>query len=138
MFNKNYWIRRFDEQREVKGYLTSGSRDFAASLHIHPLGTDSIQALPEGLRHLKRLEGHGEIELFTANEEANRKGDLLYYHGDWYECINCQLWHTTLLSHYNYQFVIVPVDSGGTIDLHAPNGEPVNKTEGEGDKNETA
>ena len=56
LFNKNYWIRRFGVQREVKGYLTSGHEDFVASLNVHPLGTDAIQALPEGERKLKRLE----------------------------------------------------------------------------------
>ena len=125
LFNKNYWIRRFGHQRIVKGYLVSGYEDIAASLHVHPLGTDSIQALPEGLRHTKRLEGHGEIQLNTADETTNTKGDLLYYHGDWYECISCQLWNHTLLSHYNYQFVLVSNDSAGTTDLEPPVGDPI-------------
>lgn len=120
LFNKNYCIRRFEEQKEVKGYLTSGRKDFVASLNVHPVGTDTIQALPEGLRHLKRLEAHGEVELVVANEETNRKGDLLYYHGDWYECVNSQMWDHTLLSHYNYQFVLVPTDTGRSIDLDPP------------------
>lgn len=122
LFNKNYWIRRFDEQKEVRGYLTSGYHDFTASLHIHPLSTDQQQALPEGERKIKRLEGHGEIELIVANQDANRKGDLLYYHGDWYECVNSQLHDHTILSHYNYQFTPVPRDAARTPDIENPPG----------------
>lgn len=125
LFNKNYWIRRFGVQREVKGYLTSGREDFVASLNVHPLGTDAIQALPEGERKLKRLEGHGEVALLVGDEESGRKGDLLYYHGNWYECVSSQVWDHTILSHYNYQFVLVPADAGGTTDLKAPVGDPV-------------
>ena len=125
LFNKNYWIRRFGVQREVKGYLTSGQEDFVASLNVHPLGTDAIQALPEGERKLTRLEGHGEVALLVGDEETGRKGDLLYYHGDWYECVSSQMWDHTILSHYNYQFVLVPTDAGGTVDLEPPTGDPV-------------
>ncbi len=125
LFNKNYWIRRFGVQREVKGYLTSGYEDFVASLNVHPLGTDAIQALPEGERKLKRLEAHGEVALLVGDEKESRKGDLLYYHGDWYECVNSQMWDHTILSHYNYQFVLVPTDAGGSIDLEPPTGDPV-------------
>lgn len=125
LFNKNYWIRRFGVQREVKGYLTSGYEDFVASLNVHPLGTDAIQALPEGERKLKRLEAHGEVALLVGDEKESRKGDLLYYHGDWYECVNSQMWDHTILSHYNYQFVLVPTDAGGSIDLEPPFGDPV-------------
>ena len=125
LFNKNYWIRRFGEQRIVKGYVVSGSSDFVANLNIHPMSADKIQALPEGERYIKRLEGHGEVRLQTGSEKTNTKGDLLFYHGDWYECTSCQLWDHTLLSHYNYQFVIVPIDASGSVDIEPPTGEPV-------------
>ena len=125
LFNKNYWIRRFGVQREVKGYLTSGYEDFVASLNVHPLGTDAIQALPEGERKLKRLEAHGEVALLVGDEKESRKGDLLYYHGDWYECVNSQMWDHTILSHYNYQFVQVPLDGSRRDDIaNTPTGDP--------------
>lgn len=124
LFNKMYWLRRAGKQRLVKGYLASGFEDIAVSLHVHPLSTNQIQALPEGERKLKRLEGHGEIELNVGDEAENRKGDLLYYHGDWYECVSCQMYDHTILSHYNYQFVLVPKDASGATDLKPPVGEP--------------
>ncbi len=120
LFNKKYWIRRFGEQRLVRGYLTNTHTDFVASIHVHPLGTDQQQALPEGERRLKHLEGHGIISLCVADERLNRKGDLLYYGGEWYECRSCVLWDHTILSHYNYQFMLVPQDGSWSADLDGP------------------
>lgn len=126
LFNKKYWIRRFGEQKEVRGYLTSGREDFIASLNVHPLSTDQQQALPEGEREVKRLEAHGTAELIVANKVDDTKGDLLYYHGDWYECVNAQLWDHTVLTHTNYQFVLVPKDGARSIDTEDPPEEDPN------------
>lgn len=131
LFNKKYWIRRFGEQREVKGYLTSGKEDRIVSLNVHPLSTDQQQALPEGEREMKRLEAHGTDQLVVADEKRNTKGDLLYYHGEWYECVNAQLWDHTVLTHTNYQFVLVPRDGARSIDLdNPPEDDPNEKAEG--------
>ena len=65
---------------------------------------------------VKRLEAHGSVVLITADAEQNRKGDLLYYHERWYECVNAQEWDHTILSHYNYQFVLVPEDGARAVD----------------------
>ena len=110
LFNKKYTIRRFKEQKEYKGYLVAEHEDFVASIHVHPTGSDQIQALSEGERRVTRLEGHGNIQLLTADQIKDQKGDLLLYRGEWYECISSQLWDHTILSHYNYQFVLVPSD----------------------------
>lgn len=132
LFNKNYWARRFGEQSVHKGYVKAGYTDFGVSLNLHPLGTDEMAALPEGQRMVKRLEGHGEVELNVADQEKNQKGDMVYYHGNWYECESCQLWDHTILSHYNYQFVMVPPDAAGTTDLEPPVGTPTVKKGGSG------
>lgn len=123
LFNKPYTIRRFNgEQRIINGYITSHYEDFTASLHIHPLSDDTINALPEGERLIKRLEGHGNIELRSANQDSDQKGDLLYYDGDWYECESSVKYDHTLLSHWNYKFIIVPDDASGTTDTDPPKG----------------
>lgn len=131
VFNKNYWIRRFGEQEEIRGYLTSLYKDFVASLNVHPPGADTMQALPEGQRHIKRLDGHGEVALVVANEKLGRKGDMLFYHGDWYECVSSQMWDHTLLSHYNYQFVLIPSDGSGAPELKPPTDAPIPGVGGE-------
>lgn len=115
LFNTLHWIRRFDEQREVKGYLTASFDDYVVSINVHPVGSDTLQALPEGERTIKRLEGHGDYPLIVADSSANTKGDLLLYEGRWYECVSSQRWNHTILSHFNYQFVLVPLD-GSRID----------------------
>lgn len=132
LFNKDYWVRRFGKQTVKKGYVKAGYTDFVASINLHPLGTDEMAALPEGQRKLKRLEGHGEVELVVADEKTQRKGDMVYYHGSWYECESCQLWDHTILSHYNYQFVLVPDDAAGTTDLEPPVEKPVAQKGGSG------
>lgn len=124
IFNKNYVVRRFCEQKNINGYLTASYEDFVASMNVHPLSTDAMQALPEGERKVKRLEGHSSVALVTADEKSNRQGDLLYYHGDWYECVSAQMWDHTLLSHLNYQFILVPTDASGTPDTAPPSIEP--------------
>lgn len=120
LFNKKYWVRRFGEQKEVRGYFTAGYSDFVASLNVHPMGADQMQALPEGERKLKRLEAHGSDVLIVANQDTGVKGDLLLYDGDWYECISAQKWDHTILSHLNYQFVIVPNDAARSVDTANP------------------
>ena len=120
IFNKNYVVRRFGEQKNFNGYLTSEYEDFVASLNVHPLSADQMQALPEGQRKVKRLEAHGEVKLVVADEQLNRKGDMLYYHRDWYECVSSQIWEHTILSHLNYQFVLVPEDVSQSPDMFPP------------------
>lgn len=128
IFNRNYRVRRFGEQRIVKGYVTTPHKDFTVSLHVHPAGNDTINALPEGERKIKRLDAHGTDILRAADQTAGVKGDLLYYQGAWYECVSAVEYDHTLLSHWNYAFVIVPKDASGTIDL---------AVEDEGDGNES-
>lgn len=121
IFNKEYTIRRFGEQKDVKGYLTSSYSDEVVSLHIHPASSDTLRMLPEGERFSKVLEGHGTYPLRASNKDSNTKGDLLYYKGDWYECTSSVEYDHTVLSHYNYQFVILPKDVANSTDaLSAP------------------
>lgn len=125
LFNRRYWLRRFGEQREVKGYLTAGHTDCVISIHAHPMGTDTLQALPEGERSVKRIEGHGPYKLNTAETGSNKKADLLLYDGNWYECVVCMSYKQTILSHYNYQFVQVPLDGSRRDDIaNTPTGDP--------------
>lgn len=120
IFNKKYWVRRFGEPKNVRGYITSGREDFVVSLHVHPMGSDAMQALPEGERKMKHLEGHGTAALIPANQETGVKGDLLLYHGEWYECTAAQEWDHTVLSHINYQFCLVPTNSPRSADIKDP------------------
>jgi hypothetical protein len=120
LFNRPYRVRRFTGQNEVKGYVTYTYTDLTISMHVHPSGNDSVQSLPEGERVIRRLEAHCPDELVTTDQDSGTKGDLLYYNGRWYECTSSSNWDHTLLSHNNYQFVVVPKDSAGTTDISEP------------------
>lgn len=132
LFNKKYWVRRFEEQKEVKGYITSGYHDFVVSMNVHPTGSDGLDHKGAGARRTKHLEGHSSDLLVTADQSRNQKGDLLYYMGEWYECISAQLWDHTVLSHLNYQFSLVPNDASRSMDLvNPPTGDPRKWVKGE-------
>lgn len=131
LFNKNYWIRRFGETTYVRGYATTKHSDFVASMNVHPMSTNQLQALPEGERMIKRLQAESSDVIRASDQDQGIKGDLLYYHGAWYECTSAVEWDHTILSHWNYQFVIVPKDSAGTIDLGEPKGDPNDYAGGE-------
>ena len=125
LFNKPYWLRRFGTPVEVKGYLSETKEDIVVELNVHPLGTDQLQALPEGERTVKRLEAQSSVPLVATNENAEVKGDLLLYHGHWYECVSSQAWDHTLLSHWNCQFVLVPTNGPRAADIqNPPSAEP--------------
>lgn len=107
LFNKPYWVRRFGKQRNVRGYITADKEDFVVRIHVHP-GTSQQSALPEGERRVTRLEGHGNVPLVAADQTTGKKGDLLYYAGEWYECVSSLKFDHTILSHWNYLFTLVP------------------------------
>lgn len=133
IFNRNYWIRRFGVQREVRGYMTNGHEDFVASLHVHVARPSQGQPQDEGIRKLRRLQAHGMVELFPADQATGTKGDLLLYRGTWYECTSEAYYDHTILGHINYDFVEVPVDSAYTIDtIDPPSVDPETMKPGEG------
>ena len=127
LFNKEYTVRRFEVPQIVKGYVSTQHHDFKASLHIHPVSEDTINALPEGERLIKRLEGHGSVPLLSADHSKDIKGDLLYYKGNWYECESSVEYDHTILSHWNYKFVILPSDASNTLDTSPPEEEDENE-----------
>ena len=119
IFNRTYKRRRFGEQKVVKGYFTGGYTDDEISIHLH-YGTDSVQANAEGARRVVKLEGHGEVKLRTADQKEGTKGDLVFFDDRWFECVSCTKYDHTILSHYNYSFVLVPDDAAGTTDTETP------------------
>lgn len=125
LFNRKYWVRRFGEQQNVEGHLFSMFTDFVVSAHLHPSGSDEMQANPEGQRKVKHIEGHSDEELIVADQAANRRGDMVFYMGSWYECTGAQLFDHTLLSHYNYTFSQIPLERAGGREFDAPATDPV-------------
>lgn len=122
LFNRKYTIRRFSEQKNVRGYFISPFEDFTVSMDVSPSGTDSMKSQPEGQNVVSYLDGWGETELRTSDIRAGTRGDMLWYDDDWYECVSCRKWNHTLLSHFNYHFAMVPRSEPRTGCLEAPAG----------------
>lgn len=129
LFNRKYWVRRFGTTKFVRGYAANGYEDRQVSLHIHPAGENAVSANPEGERRAKRLEGHGTDVLMTSSEATGAKGDLLWYDGEWYECVAATSYDHTVLCHINYQFTLLPKDAALSPDVLAPPGKEMRKHE---------
>lgn len=108
LFNAKYTVRRFSEPKNVRGYSVSSFSDMQVEIDVSPSGTDSMNTQPEGENKTTALDGWGVPELRTSDVTAGTLGDMLWYDNDWYECVSCRKWNHTLLSHYNYHFVMVP------------------------------
>lgn len=115
LFNRNYVLRRFGESHEVRGYMVpEGYTDQTVNIHVHPSGGDQVTDKDgAGESVARRLEGHGEVEIKISDRESGTKADLLLFDGHWYECVSCEHWFHTLLSHYNYRFALVPENAEG-------------------------
>jgi hypothetical protein len=121
LFNEDYIVRRFGrESHNVKGYIAYDYTDITVSMHVHPLNYSEVWALAPGERRVKRLAAECSEKLYTSDHNKGIKGDLLWFEGQWYECVSEAVHKDTLLSHGNYQFVIVPTDAHGTNDTKPP------------------
>lgn len=109
LFKHQYVLRQMMADTMVMGYSAPGGhKDQIIALDVQPLSSDDLQALPEGLRTVKRVKTLGGMAFTVADEENDVQGDRLFYEGKWYECTSCHKWDHTLLSHYEAEFVEMP------------------------------
>lgn len=52
LFNKKYWVRRFKEPQNIRGYITADHEDFVASLHIEKI-VNALEALGDEVESLR-------------------------------------------------------------------------------------
>jgi hypothetical protein len=77
-------------------------------LNVQLLGTDELQALPEGERSVKRVKAFGSKPITAANEFDGTPGDWLLYRGQWYECTASFHWeHGMIIDHWESQFTLL-------------------------------
>jgi hypothetical protein len=114
IFRRPYTIRRHGEQVIVNGYAARDYSDITLKLHVTPLSSNDVLALPEGERTVSRVKSYGADALITADEYTGTPGDWLLYDGKWYECKSCDHWLHTPLTHYECSFVIIADQSGIT------------------------
>lgn len=108
IFNKEYLMRRYERD--------SSPSETVIKIHLHEEEHGSTQwAETQGV--VRTLSGHGMVELMEADYENGTRGDRVMYRGRWYECVSCVLYDHTVLSHYNYKFIVVPEDAAETITI---------------------
>jgi hypothetical protein len=121
LFNEDYTVRRFGrEARNIRGKIVYDYTDITVSMHVHPLNYSQVWALPAGERRTNRIAAECSEKLYTSDQDKGIKADLLWYDGQWYECVSEAVHKDTILAHGNYQFVVVPTDAGGTTDTKPP------------------
>ncbi len=106
MFRKGYTLRRFGEQKIIRGHVSHPYTEMEVLLNIQPLSADELALLPEGQRTTKRIKAFGSEMLRAASIEEKVVGDRVLYHGEWYECTSSVIWEHTPLAHCESQFVI--------------------------------
>lgn len=112
IFNRDYLMRRY----EADGVTYSEKH---INIHLHEDEHGSGQ-WPETQGTVRTIAGHGMEALREADLEAGTKGDRVFFCGRWYECVSSVLYDRTVLSHYNYRFVVTPEDAIDVITIFNP------------------
>lgn len=112
IFNKEYLMRRY----EADGVTYT---EKSISIHLHEDEHGSGQ-WSESQGTVRTLGGHGTEELREADLVAGTKGDRVLFRGRWYECVSSVLYDHTILSHYNYKFVVTPEDAIDSVTIFNP------------------
>jgi len=108
LFKKPYIIRNHGPQSNIKGYTAATHADSIVRLNVQPQAPDEYEGDPSGERTIKRLKSWGPDRLTSADEYSGIPGDMLFYHGIWYECTSSVMWGHTILSHYQSDFTALP------------------------------
>lgn len=109
IFNKEYAVRRYTQD--------GGYEESTVSVHLHPQENGSGTPWAESQGIVRHISGHGMVPLREADMENGTRADRIFYMGRWYECTSSVLYDRTVLSHYNYQFIVVPEDAVETITI---------------------
>ena len=109
LFKKPYTVRKYQPQTIINGYAAAPYYDVTMKLNVAPLGSEDLQALPEGERTVKRVNAFGPDKITAADNTQGIPGDCLYYYGQWYRCVSSVYWDHTFLRHYESQFALLPL-----------------------------
>lgn len=107
MFRRKYTVRHFESGEIIDGYAHTYFNDERLMLNVQPLSSDTLEALPEGERRVKRLKAYGDEILTAADQRSGKRGDWLMYGGSWYECVSSLYYDHTILHHCKSEFVEV-------------------------------
>ena len=124
LWRNQYTLRRYGEQTNNNGYLSSQYTDSLAHFDVQPLTSSELMALPEGQRSTKRINTWSAFPVRVADIDKQVRGDMIFVGGKWYECTEAHPWQATPLNHFQAQWVEV----SEAITEDAPTKEPEPET----------
>lgn len=117
-----YTMRRYNKQKNRKGYTTRGYTDTTVQLNVQTITDTQTSVTAEGKRKSARIKSYGSFP-FRVNDVKNGiQADRLFFNGNWYECESSVFWEHTPLSHYRSQFVLVS-EAVDQSDLQPPSSD---------------
>ena len=106
IFKKKYTLRKFSEQKTVKGFAVKASyTDQTVLLNVQPMVAKEMETLPQGDRASKGIKSYGDFKVQTADVERGLRADRLFYAGEWYECVSSSFFEHTPLRHWKSLYV---------------------------------
>ncbi len=108
IFKLDYTLRTFSRQSTVNGYAVIASyTDRQVKLDVQPVVNTDLRELPEGGRAGKTIKSYGDFPVQTADVKQGYRADLLFYDGEWYECVSSSYYEHTPLRHWKSLYVRV-------------------------------
>ena len=111
-FKKPYRVKRYSQNIVVDGYIASGYAEIDPVFLDVQEDTKRSSADEFGKRSTSNIRAFGQFP-FRPAEAPDKKGDLILYKDQWYECVSCAERRNTLLQHYDSSFTLKP--DGGVV-----------------------
>lgn len=107
IWKKDYVMRRYNKQKNRKGYTTRGYEEMMVQLNVQTVSGTQSSVNVDGKRSTKRIKTYGSFPFRVESVKDGIQADRLFFAGEWYECESSIYWEHTPLSHYRSQFVRV-------------------------------
>lgn len=117
IWKKDYVMRRYNQQKNRKGYATRGYTDTTVRLNVQTITETQTSVTVDGKRSVKRIKSYGSFPFRVEDVKNGIQADRLFFAGAWFECESSVFWEHTPLSHYRSQFVRVSeaIDGSDTV-----------------------
>lgn len=106
VFKKPYTIRRYGKKTWENGLPRSNYKDYTVYLDIQPQG-DGTTRNGDGHWVTRNVKAYSDVPLVVADPDNGIDGDRVLINGRWYECVGCEYWGNTILTHYECSLTAV-------------------------------
>ena len=103
-FKQEYVLRRFQESKVVKGYISTTYEEKTVPMDIQT--TENVDITEsDGTRSVQKLKAFCDMEIRVADVKKQHTADWVWFQGKWFECQSCRLSENTFLKHYLATFI---------------------------------